>query len=99
MEKIMKYFISAALAATLAVASASVALADGPNWTEEKATQVDENRNSNAGIGNGGERIRRNGEWTATTNGEDGGQDVDPGNSGEHNQACTSDLTPSATDC
>ena len=99
MEKIMKYFISAALAATLAVASASVALADGPNWTTEKATQVDENRNSNAGIGNGGERNRPNGVWQPTTYGEDGGWDVDPGNSGDHNQACTSDEAPATTDC
>jgi hypothetical protein len=98
MENIMKYFISTALAATLVVAAASVALADNPNWSEEKAAQVDANRNSDAGIGNGGERLRRNGTWGSTTNGEDGGQDVDPGNSSDHNQACTGG-TPSETDC
>jgi hypothetical protein len=94
MEDIMKYFISTALAATLVVAAASVALADNPNWSEEKAAQVDANRNSDAGIGNGGERLRRNGTWGSTTNGEDGGQDVDPGNSSDHNQACTGGGNP-----
>ena len=85
MENIMKYFISTALAATLAVASASVALADNPNWSEEKAAQVEQNRFANSGIGNGGEGA---GDFEKPNEvGSNGNNpDLDPGNSGSQCQ-------------
>lgn len=69
-------------------ASAGTVMADNANWSTDKADQVEANRNSDAGIGNGGERNFR-GTWGPTIQGEDGRLDVDPGNSSNHNQACT----------
>lgn len=78
---------------------ATGSFADGKNWSDDKANQVDANRNSDAGIGNGGERQRR-GNWRPTLWGEDGPADVDPGNSGDHNNACGDDgVHPKNTAC
>ncbi|MBL6429177.1 MAG: hypothetical protein HOY44_16755 [Maritimibacter sp.] len=79
-----KTLISIAVAALVTAPFAVVA--DSANWSEEKAAQVDQNRNTNSGNGNGGERQRNNGSWTSTTNGETGGRDNDPGNSGNQCQ-------------
>ena len=74
------------LFATLVLSTA--ALADGPNWDADKERTIDRNRNSDAGVGNGGERYNPTDGWHPTRDGEDGGWDRDPGNSKEHNQAC-----------
>lgn len=81
------------------------AMAGKGNGTEPPGLQkhgitLDQTINSDAGRGNGGERLRR-GEWIPTLNGEDGGQDVDPGNSGGNNNACPTPEgeTPRDTDC
>ena len=58
-----------------------------PPGLDKLGTSLEATINSDAGIGNGGERKRR-GDWVATRNGEDGGQEVDPGNSAGNNQAC-----------
>ena len=49
-----KTLISIAVAALVTAPFAVVA--DSANWSEEKAAQVDQNRNTNSGNGNGGER-------------------------------------------
>ena len=81
----MKYSISAALAAVLLVATTNVALADNPNWSADKAAQVEQNRNTNSGIGNGGEGAggfeKPNEVGTNANN-----PDLDPGNSGSQCQ-------------
>lgn len=94
----MKKILLASTCVTLALMAPAISMADSANWTAEKAAQVDANRNSDAGIGNGGERKVR-GKWRATLWGEDGPMDVDPGNSGDHNQACSSDEHPRTTAC
>ena len=76
------------LATTATIALSVAAFADNPNWDQSKANQIDRNRNSDAGIGNGGERYNPTDGWRETRDGEDGGWDRDPGNSGDHNQAC-----------
>ncbi|MBF9031199.1 hypothetical protein HKCCE3408_12425 [Rhodobacterales bacterium HKCCE3408] len=78
-------------------AAVTPALADNPNWSDAQAEHVDAARNSDAGIGNGGER-HPTGEWVDTIYGEDGPQDVDPGRSGDRNRACTGGSYV-ATDC
>jgi penicillin-binding protein 1A len=55
--------------------------ADNPNWSPEKKQQVEQNRNSNSGLGNGGEA--RNGRSLRS---ELSPRDVDPGNSGNQCQ-------------
>lgn len=83
----MKKLLLTTIISGFAICVAAPSIGDGKNWSEDKAAQVEANRNSNAGIGNGGER-KKDGEWQATVNGEDGGGDVDPGNSGDNNNAC-----------
>lgn len=84
--------------------AAVAASADGKNWDAEKANQIDINRNSDAGMGNGGERVPKQGPdagtWQPTWYGEDGPDDMDPGGSQDMNQAC-GDTTVSfaTTDC
>lgn len=87
-------------AALLAATLVAPALADSANWDADKAKQISENRTSNAGIGNGGE-AKIKGHWYDPKGGEDAARDIDPGNSGDHNQACTTpkDSTPTETDC
>ena len=92
----MKKFLFVLSALALAASAGSV-MADNPNWSAERAAEIDANRNSDAGIGNGGERVNA-GNWSSTSRGEDGGLDVDPGNSGGNNQACTGG-TPGETSC
>jgi len=65
-----------------------LATADSANWSPEKAAAVDVNRNSDAGIGNGGERNHYRKGWIPTRWGEDGPADRDPGNSAGNNNAC-----------
>lgn len=83
----MKYIMSTALAAALLTGSANVALADNPNWSAEKAAQVELNRNANSGLGNGGEG---GGDGSFDKPNEVGSNaanpDVDPGNSGNQCQ-------------
>ena len=53
-------------------------------WDADKADQIAINRCANAGKGNGGERIRRNGTCQKNRGGtkaEDRRWDIDPGNS------------------
>lgn len=95
----MKKLTILALSSIVAFGISGPVFADSANWDADKASQIEDNRNSNAGIGNGGEKQKKNGDWTATKNGEDGGQDVDPGNSGDHNQACSGGGAPADTDC
>lgn len=83
-----KAILTGSLACLVAVVG-SAAIADSFNWSTSKIARIESNRMSNAGIGNGGERKRRNGQWDNTAYGEDGIMDQDPGNSGAHNQACT----------
>jgi hypothetical protein len=90
MGNIMKYFISTALAVTLVVASASVTLADNPNWTVEKAAQVEQNRFANSGIGNGGEGAG-DFEKPAEVGSNSNNPDLDPGNSGNQCQGGKND--------
>ncbi len=69
---------------------ATGALADSANWSAEKAARVAQNRCANAGIGNGAE-ILATGSGPSTCEQrimdrfENDGDDVDPGNSGDHN--------------
>ena len=93
----MKKFTLLLSALVLAASSGSV-MADNANWSTQKARTVDANRNSDAGIGNGGERRIFSGNWVPTYYGEDGRRDIDPGNSRAHNQACTGG-TQSETSC
>lgn len=96
----MTKFLKIAMTAALVVSFAAPSFADNANWSASKAKQIDANRNSDAGIGNGGERRRpRNGQWLPTRYGEDGGLDVDPGNSGDNNNACHEDGRPRDTSC
>ncbi len=67
---------------------ASAAVADGKNWSSEKSAKIKVNRESNAGIGNGGERYFQD-DWQATLYGEDGPMDRDPGGSEGMNQSCS----------
>ena len=71
--------------------------ADSGNWSAAKRDQINVNRNSNAGVGNGGEaRLTRgpSGNWASTTFGEDGLYDRDPGRSQMHNRAANNDDRP-----
>ncbi|MGR3802534.1 hypothetical protein [Marinibacterium profundimaris] len=95
----MKILHTTAVVAFISVSAISPVAADSANWSEEKAAKVDANRNSNAGIGNGGERKTDEGDWVATNNGEDGSRDVDPGNSAGNNQACSGGGSPSESSC
>lgn len=81
----MKKIFTSLVVATL-IATPAAVFADNPNWSEDKAGQVDQNRNTNSGLGNGGERQKNNGDWVATNKGETGGRDQDPGNSGNQCQ-------------
>src|SRR5262245_29234410 len=56
-------------------------------WDDDKASQVDTNRNANSGLGNGGEAFRF-GEWMALTSETEGFRrsDQDPGNAGSQCQ-------------
>ena len=87
----MRKMLRMTLAMGLIVASTQAGLADGKNWTAEKAAQIDTNRTSNAGLGDGGERFFK-GTWQGTIYGEDGPMDMDPGNSGSVNQVCQNTL-------
>lgn len=69
------------------ILSMGIAAADSANWDAAKQAQMNVNRNSDAGDGNGGERYNRRDGWRDTVDGEDGGWDRDPGNSKDHNQA------------
>lgn len=91
-----------ALAAGLAVFAAGAlspeGRADSPRWNYQKIDQIEINRNSNAGIGNGGE-VRGDlnpphGPWHEATNGEDGLWDHDPGRSWGRNRAAKNDDRP-----
>jgi hypothetical protein len=79
----------------LAVAAAvlvlpGLGLADSANWNDEKATQVDQNRNTNSGLGNGGEyKNKITGNWESPPylgNAELSPLDKDPGHSGNQCQ-------------
>ena len=89
-----------ALTAALVFGVSTPIFANGKNWSADKSTTVDRNRNSNAGIGNAGERFY-NGVWEDTWWGEDGPLDLDPGASGDHNQSCLGDtgVHPRDTTC
>ena len=88
-----------ALTAALVVGVSTPIFADGKNWSAEKAATVDKNRNSDAGIGNHGER-NFYGFWEDTLWGEDGPMDIDRGASSDHNQACpVGGVHPSNTEC
>jgi hypothetical protein len=82
---------TSALVLGIALATSATAIAAGkkgaPPGLEKHGITLEQTINSDAGIGNGGER-KVKGEWVPTINGEDGGQDVDPGNSGGNNNAC-----------
>lgn len=78
----MKKILAIAFAGAMAVSVIGTALADNPNWTEEKRDQVNTNRCANAGIGNDGEFLRRE---CITGVRDETGHDIDPGNSGAHN--------------
>jgi hypothetical protein len=67
------------------MASSGAAFADNANWTDEKAAQVDTNRNTDSGLGNGGEKQKNNGNWKDIGK-ETNKNDVDPGNSGNQCQ-------------
>ena len=84
--------LAAAVALGGSLAMAGPALAGKGNGQEpaglaKHGISLEQTINSDAGRGNGGER-KRSGEWVPTINGEDGGQDVDPGNSDGNNNAC-----------
>ena len=76
---------------------ATASLADSAGWDSAKADQIATNRHSDAGRGNGGERLM-DGVWQETLYGEDGPMDRDPGNSAGNNKACGGDK-PSITSC
>jgi hypothetical protein len=91
------------LSSTLVFAGAALAgKGNGkePAGLAKHGITLEQTINSNAGIGNGGERKRQE-NWIPTRNGEDGGQDVDPGNSGDNNNACPTPEgdRPADTDC
>ena len=83
----MKLKFALVLATTAAFVLPQLAVADNENWSEEKAATVEQNRNTDSGLGNGGEREKKGGGCCRSTkNGELGGQDLDPGNSGAQDQ-------------
>jgi len=84
-----KTIVVAASAAVLALGLfGSTALADNPNWSSEKAYQIQVNRCADAGVPNGGEDLGT-GVCRHTPGGEP--KDLDPGNSMGHNQAARPD--------
>lgn len=114
----MKKILITSVAAALALGFAAPSFADGKNWDADKQYQIEVNRMSDAGIGNGGEIILPHKRgldptydrdawenpdhyWTAATWGEDGGWDLDPGNSFGTNNACPGPKggTQQQTDC
>ncbi len=64
----------------MSVSAPSAINADNPNWSEAKKHQIEINREANAGKGNGG-------EFRGRKTPSESGRDLDPGNSGDHNQA------------
>jgi hypothetical protein len=90
----MRNLLATALAVGLAAGIATPVLAGGKNWTQDKIDQVNQNRLSNAGVGNGGEDLGDpsdpNDDTVPNISGEDFSDD-DPGNSGQHNQAGKND--------
>lgn len=85
------------LVAGLAVTFSAVVLADSPNWSDSKRDRMNTNRNSDAGVGNGGEvRIteQSSDNWAPAVSGEDGLYDSDPGNSSGRNRAADNDDSP-----
>ncbi|MEV8466679.1 hypothetical protein AB0T83_07810 [Fluviibacterium sp. DFM31] len=69
-----------AMGLVMGVSAPAAIYADSANWSEAKKHQIEINREANAGKGNGGEF---GGEKTPS----ESGKDLDPGNSGDHNQA------------
>ena len=63
----------------------SAALADSINWSDEKKVQVSQNRDTNSGLGNGGEVQKSRTGWRSTGE-ETDDTDDDPGNSGNNSQ-------------
>ena len=94
----MKKIANTLLISTLLIASTGGAFADSKNWSAAKKQQIEVNRNSDAGIGNGGER-KYYGRWRATIYGEDGPMDRDPGGSEGVNQACSTGTAYYVSDC
>lgn len=64
---------------------APVALADSDNWSPSKRHQIERNRNSDSGLGNGGEKRLRD------INKETNRTDLDPGRSDEQAQGGKND--------
>lgn len=83
-----------------AVVFSSTADADSARWSAEKRDQVNVSRNSDAGVGNGGEArigLGPSDNWVGTTNGEDGWYDRDPGGSEGRNEAAKNDDKPQSS--
>jgi hypothetical protein len=76
------------LAVAFLVSVPTATLADSANWDAEKAAQVDRDRNTNSGLGNGGEALV-GGAWVPLASEETSGfrrRDQDPGNAGSQCQ-------------
>lgn len=63
---------------------------EGKQWGTEKTNQMEINRNTNAGVGNGGEYPG----GSPSEHGEECVVDHDPGKSMGHNKAAKNDKTP-----